>query len=65
MLKPSIKRPSRLAMVRKEASMCGMSSFTTTVSIGTLPSFESHHMLVASPLGKTMSIGGILPSRIA
>jgi hypothetical protein len=65
MLKPSMRRDSRLANVRNVASMWGMSSVITMVSIGTAPFLELHHMLDTNPLANTISIGGIFPSRIA
>jgi len=42
-----------------------MSSSNTTVSIGTAPSLESHHMLAPIPFGKTTIIGGMRPCAIA
>ena len=65
MLKPSTARPARVASVRNCASTSGMSSWITTVSIGTVPSLELHHMDDGMPLGKTTIIGGISPCAIA
>ena len=65
MLKPSTMRPFRAAIVRKVASTCGTRFSVTTVSMGTVPSFESHHMLEPMPLGKTTIMGGILPCVMA
>jgi hypothetical protein len=45
--------------------MRGISSSKNSVSSFTEPSFQSHHMPIGRPLGKTMSIGGILPACMA
>ena len=65
MLKPSRMRPRRSAMVRKVASTWGIRSSITTDSMRYSPSLELHHMLAPMPLGKTTSMGGILPCAIA